>query len=206
MFADKVNISCDSNKEQVALKRKMLDNVGDYTKGKSRHSEIWWWDMDVDLTLRNLGFGSTVKKRKTEQNTVSQRNMLIELFQWLWIWKFRNWWERLFPVVMVTSYLELQNKRQKNECQNGRVKVYVNDRKQTWKKHMKIQVNVRNKWGDTTLPEKWMPSKRGDVRSYLSLMFKQIFCYSVMEMLYTDDLVRRKFRWGREKVKNGIGY
>lgn len=206
MFADKVNISCDSNKEQVALKRKMLDNVGDYTKGKSRHSEIWWWDLDVDLTLRNLGFGSTVKKRKTEQNTVSQRKMLIELFQWLWIWKFRNWWERLFPVVMVASYLELQNKRQKNECQNGRVKVYVNDRKQTWKKHMKIQVNVRNKWGDTTLPEKWMPSKRGDVHSYLSLIFKQIFCYSVMEMLYTDDLVRRKFRWGREKVKNGIGY
>ena len=41
--------------------------------------------MDVDLTLRNLGFGSTVKKRKTEQNTVSQRKMLIELFQWLWI-------------------------------------------------------------------------------------------------------------------------
>ena len=46
---------------------------------------------------------------------------------------------------MVASYLELQNKRQKNVCQNGRVKVYVNDRKQTWKKHMKIQVNVRNK-------------------------------------------------------------
>lgn len=180
MFADKVNISCDSNKEQVALKRKMLDNVGDYTKGKSRHSEIWWWDMDVDLTLRNLGFGSTVKKRKTEQNTVSQRKMLIELFQWLWIWKFRKWWERLFPVVMVASYLELQNKRQKNVCQNGRVKVYVNDRKQTWKKHMKIQVNVRNKWGDTTLPEKWMLSKRGDVRSCLSLIFRQIFCYSVM--------------------------
>lgn len=82
MLADKVDINCDGNEDWIALKRKLLDLVCDYTKCKSRHSEIWWWNMGVDLTVCSLSFETTVKKRKTKRNTVKQRKMLRELFQW----------------------------------------------------------------------------------------------------------------------------
>ena len=57
-----------------------------------------------------LGSGGTVGKRKTEKNSARQRNILGELFQWQWIEQLERRWKRLVPVMLVVSYLVLQNK------------------------------------------------------------------------------------------------
>ena len=53
-FAEGVNNKCDSNEDWCGLKIKLLDvasEVCGYTKGKSRHIETWWWNIDVDVAV-----------------------------------------------------------------------------------------------------------------------------------------------------------
>ena len=54
-FADGVSNKCDDNEDWYDLKSKLLDvasEVCGYTKGKPRHFETWWWNKDVDVTVR----------------------------------------------------------------------------------------------------------------------------------------------------------
>ena len=48
-FVEVVNNKCDGNEE-----RKLLDvarDVCDYTKGKPRDFETWWWNKDEDVAV-----------------------------------------------------------------------------------------------------------------------------------------------------------
>ena len=52
---DGVSNKCDCNEDWYDLKSKLLDvasEVCGYTKGKPRHFETWWWNKDVDVTVR----------------------------------------------------------------------------------------------------------------------------------------------------------
>ena len=52
-FAERANNKCDGNEGWWVLKRKWLDvasEVCDYTKGKTRHFEMWW-NKDVDVAV-----------------------------------------------------------------------------------------------------------------------------------------------------------
>ena len=54
-FAEGVNNKCDGNEDWCGLKRKLLNVVSEvygYTKAKPRHSEMWWWNKDVDVDVR----------------------------------------------------------------------------------------------------------------------------------------------------------
>ena len=42
------------NEDRLTLKRKLLDvasEVCDYTKGKPRHFEMWWWNKDLNVAV-----------------------------------------------------------------------------------------------------------------------------------------------------------
>ena len=53
-FAEGVKNKCDGNEDWCGLKRKLLavgSEVCDYNKGKSRNSETWWCNKDVDVAV-----------------------------------------------------------------------------------------------------------------------------------------------------------
>ena len=73
-------IKNDGNEDWYDLKRKSLDvasEVCGYSKGKSRHFEMWWWIKYVDVAVCRksyLGFGNRVRMRKIGRNIMWQKN------------------------------------------------------------------------------------------------------------------------------------
>ena len=71
-FAERVNNKCDGNEDWWDLKRKFADVasvVCDYTKGKPRHFETWWWNKDVGVERESYLVGM----RKIGRNIVRQK-------------------------------------------------------------------------------------------------------------------------------------
>ena len=71
-FAERVNNKCDGNEHWYGLKRKLLDIASEacgYTKGKPRHSEMWWWNKDVDVDVcRKTEFFRIWKQSRNEED------------------------------------------------------------------------------------------------------------------------------------------
>ena len=123
MFAEKVNISYNGNEDWGSLQGKLLDVAGEvcgYTNEKHKHSETRRWKRDKDATDVErgicLGLGSTVRLRKTKRNSERKDAKRIASIATCYVLQLaslggesHHW----FFVVMVMSYSELQNKRQR---------------------------------------------------------------------------------------------
>ena len=97
-FAERVNNICDGNEDSYGLKRKLLDvasEIWDYTKGKPKYSETWWWNKNVDVAVC----------RKRELKKDAKRAVYTAMDQ-----KAREAVEKVIRVKMVMSCLELPNK------------------------------------------------------------------------------------------------
>ena len=98
--------------------------------------------------------------RKIGRNIVRQKNMLRELYIWLWMKKLGRRWRKLIRVVMVVGYLELPNK---GWGKRVLLRLFVLKMKvagglgcdskcgwskKIWKEQMEKLMNAENEWSD----------------------------------------------------------
>ena len=133
-FAERVNNICDGNEDWYGLKRKLLDvasEIWDYTKGKLKYSETWWWNKNVDVAVC----------RKRELKKDAKRAVYMAMDQ-----KAREAVEKVDSCQDGHELFRIVKQRagEKKDVvgvtclkdESRAVKASVNDRKKIWKEHM----------------------------------------------------------------------